>query len=68
MGSVFRTIIFTIGHFIIAIAVLKTLDPDIETWVAMADAVVEPLINSIWYYILDRIWISKLNNNKKYEQ
>ena len=40
-GSLLRTVIFTIGHFLIAITVLKLLDPGIELWVAMADAVIE---------------------------
>lgn len=58
-GSLLRTIIFTIGHFIIAAAILKILDPGIEMWVAITDAIVEPLVNSVWYYILDKWWTSK---------
>ena len=34
-GSLFRTLIFTIGHFIIAATILKLLDPGIELWVAV---------------------------------
>ena len=52
-GSLLRTFIFTIGQFIIAATILKILDPGIELWVAMTDAVVEPLVNSVWYYVLD---------------
>ena len=62
-GTLIRTIIFTIGHFIIAASILKILDPGIEMWVAMTDAVVEPLVNSVWYYILDRIWV-KMSKKK----
>ncbi len=62
-GTLVRTIIFTIGHFIIAATILKILDPGIEMWVAMTDAVVEPLVNSVWYYILDRIWV-KMSKKK----
>ena len=62
-GTLIRTIIFTIGHFIIAASILKILDPGIEMWVAMTDAVVEPLVNSVWYYVLDRIWV-KMSKKK----
>ena len=63
-GTLVRTIIFTIGHFIIAATILKILDPGIEMWVAMTDAVVEPLVNSVWYYVLDRIWVAKVSKKK----
>ena len=62
-GTLIRTIIFTIGHFIIAATILKILDPGIEMWVAMTDAIVEPLVNSVWYYVLDRIWV-KMSKKK----
>ena len=61
-GSLLRTLIFTIGHFIIAATILKLLDPDIELWVAVTDAIVEPLVNSVWYYILDRLWTKRQDN------
>lgn len=63
-GTLVRTAIFTIGHFIIAATILKILDPGIEMWVAMTDAVVEPLVNSVWYYVLDRIWVAKVSKKK----
>tara|TARA_E500000081_G_scaffold137997_1_gene153063 strand:+ start:175 stop:399 length:225 start_codon:yes stop_codon:yes gene_type:complete len=61
-GSLLRTLIFTIGHFIIAATILKLLDPGIEPWVAVTDAIVEPLVNSVWYYILDRLWTKRQDN------
>ncbi len=61
-GSLLRTLVFTIGHFVIAASILKILDPGIEMWVAITDAIVEPLINSVWYYILDRYWVTKVKN------
>lgn len=61
-GSLLRTLIFTIGHFIIAATILKLLDPGIELWVAVTDAIVEPLVNSVWYYILDRWWTKRQDN------
>ena len=61
-GSLLRTLVFTLGHFIIAATILKILDPGIAMWVAVTDAIIEPLINSVWYYILDRIWVTKVVN------
>ena len=61
-GSLLRTLILTIGHFIIAATILKLLDPGIELWVAVTDAIVEPLVNSVWYYILDRWWTKRQDN------
>ena len=43
-SSLFRTLIYTLGQFIIAITVLT---------------IVEPIANSIWYFILDKWWINK---------
>ena len=60
-GSILRTIIYTIGHFIIAITVL-ILVADVSFAIALTDAVVEPIANSIWYFILDKWWASKSNN------
>ena len=57
-GSILRTIVYTIGHFIIAITVLM-LVADVSFKVALTDAIVEPIANSIWYFILDKWWTSK---------
>ena len=32
--------------------------------VAMTDAIVEPIANSIWYFILDKFWTSKVMNKR----
>ena len=47
-GSILRTIIYTIGHFVIAITVLM-LVADVSFAIALTDAIVEPIANSIWY-------------------
>ena len=60
-GSILRTIIYTIGHFIIAITVLM-LVADVSFMIALTDAIVEPIANSIWYFILDKWWASKSKN------
>ena len=57
-GSILRTIIYTIGHFAIAITVLM-LVADVSFTVAMTDAIIEPIANSVWYFILDKWWTSK---------
>ena len=59
-GSILRTIIYTIGHFAIAITVLMLI-ADVPFSIALTDAIVEPLANSVWYFILDKWWASKSN-------
>ena len=60
-GSILRTIIYTIGHFIIAITVLM-LVANVSFMIALTDAIVEPIANSIWYFVLDKWWASKSKN------
>ena len=60
-GSILRTIVYTIGHFAIAITVL-VLVADVSFLVALTDAIVEPLANSVWYFLLDKFWASKFKN------
>ena len=60
-GSILRTIIYTIGHFAIAIIVLMTI-ADVSFGVALTDAIVEPLANAVWYFLLDKFWASKVKN------
>jgi uncharacterized membrane protein len=57
-GSILRTIIYTIGHFAIAITVLM-LVANVSFMIALTDAIVEPLANAIWYFILDKWWASR---------
>ena len=61
-GSILRTIIYTIGHFAIAITVLMMV-ADVSFYIALTDAIVEPLANSIWYFILDKWWASNSKKN-----
>ena len=60
-GSILRTIIYTIGHFAIAIIVLM-LVADVSLAVALTDAIVEPLANAVWYFLLDKFWASKVKS------
>lgn len=57
-GTLLRTVIYTVGHFMIAAACVVYFTGASFT-VAMTDAVVEPLLNGVWYFILDRIWTKK---------
>ena len=45
-GSILRTIIYTIGHFVIAITVLMFI-ADVSFMIALTDAIVEPLANAV---------------------
>ena len=54
-SSLALTIIFFIGHVLIAMAVVSIIT-GASFWEAGAVAIVEPAVNSIWFYALHRIW------------
>ena len=58
-GSLVRTLVYTIGHFLIAITVLM-LVADVSLMIALTDAIVEPLANTVWYFLLDKFWASRV--------
>ena len=60
-GSILRTIVYTIGHFAIAITVLMLI-ADVSFTIALTDAIVEPLANTVWYFLLDKFWASKVTS------
>ena len=60
-GSILRTIVYTIGHFAIAITVLM-LVADVSFYIALTDAIVEPLANAVWYFLLDKFWASRISS------
>ena len=60
-GSILRTIVYTIGHFAIAITVLMLI-ADVSFYIALTDAIVEPLANAVWYFLLDKFWASKMQS------
>ena len=60
-GSILRTIVYTLGHFIIAITVLMLI-ADVSFLIALSDAIIEPLANAVWYFILDKWWESRSKN------
>ena len=54
--SLLLTIIYTIGHFFIAVlCVYFITGASLE--LATLDAVIEPLINAAWFYILHRLYL-----------
>ena len=53
--SLILTIIYTSGHFIIAVSCV-TLITGASLKLATLDALIEPMINAVWFYILHRIY------------
>ena len=61
--SLLLSIIYTLGHFIIAVLCV-TLITGAPLELATIDAVVEPLINAVWFYALHKLY-TKFKSNKK---
>ena len=56
-SSIMRAVVYTMGHIMIAMACNTIITG--ATWeLAIMDAVIEPCINGVWYYFLDKIWTS----------
>ena len=54
-SSVTLAIIYTVGHMLIAIAcVMIITGASLE--LATIDAIVEPMINGVWFYVLHETW------------
>ncbi len=53
--SIALALIFFVGHIIIAMTVVSMIT-GASIWEAGAVAVVEPAVNSIWFYILHKLW------------
>ena len=62
-GSLLRTLVYTIGHFAIAIICLMLI-ADVPFIIALTDAIVEPIANSVWYFLLDKFWASRVTKKK----
>ena len=50
------TIIYTIGHMLIAGTTVYVMTGS-TIWEAGAVALVEPLLNGVWFYILHKTWV-----------
>ena len=54
-SSITLAIVYTIGHMLIAIVcVMVITGASIE--LATIDAIVEPIINGVWFYVLHNTW------------
>ena len=55
--TLFRTAIFTIGHYWIDVLTNHFIT-GAPLRLALVSSVVGPILNAIWYYILDRVFFS----------
>lgn len=62
-SSIARAVVYTIGHIVIAM-VCAIIIMDTTVVLSFVDAIVEPLINGLWYYILDKTWSRKIYAQK----
>jgi len=53
--SIALAIIFFIGHIIIAMTVVSMIT-GASIWEAGAVALIEPAVNSVWFYVLHKLW------------
>jgi uncharacterized membrane protein len=53
--SLTLALIYTCGHIIIAMTVVKIMT-DASLWEAGSVALVEPAINGIWFFVLHKLW------------
>ena len=61
-SSIGRAIVYTIGHIIIA-ATSNMIITGSTLELAAIDAIIEPLINGVWYYFLDKFWASSIKKS-----
>ena len=54
-SSLFLSIIYTLGHIIIAMA-CNTLITGANLNLAALDALIEPCINGVWFYVLHKLY------------
>ena len=57
-GSILRAIIYTLGHIVIAMT-CNRLITGTSFDLAILDAIIEPMINGVWFFMLDRLWSKK---------
>ena len=55
-NSLALTIVYTIGHMLIAGTTVYVMTGS-TLWEAGAVALVEPLLNSIWFYMVHKAWV-----------
>jgi uncharacterized membrane protein len=60
--SISLAIVYTVGHVIIASLVAYFIT-GATLELAALDAIIEPIINGFWFYILHKFWVSKNHEN-----
>lgn len=60
-SRIVRTIIYTLGHIMIAVT-CNTIITGAQMHLALTDAIIEPMINGLWFYALDWTWNNHFNN------
>jgi len=61
-SSVALALIFFCGHVLIAMTVVSIMT-GASLWEAGAVALVEPAVNSVWFYVLHKFWTSTINKS-----
>jgi len=64
--SLLLTLIYTLGHFIIAVACVYFIT-GAPLELATIDAIVEPLLNAIWLYTLHKVFFRKKLKRSKHD-
>lgn len=54
-SSVTLAVVYTLGHIVIAM-ICNNLITGADFSLAAIDAVVEPVINGVWFYVLHQTW------------
>jgi len=57
-GSFKRSVIYTVGHITIA-TMCNIYITGALFELALTDALIEPLLNGVWYYVLDGLIVNK---------
>ena len=53
--SLALALIFFIGHLLIAMTIVSIIT-GASIWEAGAVALIEPAVNSVWFYVLHKLW------------
>ena len=64
--SLLLTLIYTIGHFMIAVACVHFIT-GAPLELATIDAIVEPFLNAIWLYSLHKLYFRKKRKRIKHD-
>ena len=56
-SSLALAVVYTIGHILIAMT-CNRLITGADWTLAGYDAIIEPLINGVWFYVLHKAWMS----------